>query len=168
MPAKRVWTLTSLWTQRTRPQGTWKTADRFPQAPTPHLFFCQKERAKNGRPQTALPVHEPITSNPGAEGRQLPTNSPDEAFFKALKQNLRVKTFVGTSANALHIQVWTAVIALLILKYLQLKATFGWSLSNLVALLRMNLFVYRDLWSWLNEPFTAPPSPPEPQQGVLL
>ncbi|MBI2188530.1 MAG: IS4 family transposase [Acidobacteria bacterium] len=91
-----------------------------------------------------------------------------ELLFKALKQNLRVKTFVGTSANALHIQVWTAVIALLILKYLQLKATFGWSLSNLVALLRMNLFVYRDLWTWLNDPFTGPPQPPGPVQGVLI
>ena len=91
-----------------------------------------------------------------------------ELFFKALKQNLRVKTFVGTSANALHIQIWTALIALLLLKYLQLKATFGWSLSNLVALLRMNLFAYRDLWTWLNEPFTAPPPLPQPIQGVLL
>ena len=90
-----------------------------------------------------------------------------ELFFKALKQNLRVKTFVGTSANALHIQIWTALIALLLLKYLQLKARFGWSLSNLVALLRMNLFVYRDLWTWLNEPFTAPPLPPEPVQQAL-
>lgn len=91
-----------------------------------------------------------------------------ELLFKALKQNLRVKTFVGTSANALHIQIWTALIALLILKYLQLKATFGWSLSNLVALLRMNLFVYRDLWPWLNEPFTAPPlAADSPVQGAL-
>ena len=53
------------------------------------------------------------------------------------------------------------------LKYLQLKASFGWSLSNLVALLRMNLFVYRDLWTWLNDPFTPPPLPPEPAQTVL-
>jgi hypothetical protein len=90
-----------------------------------------------------------------------------ELFFKALKQNLRVKTFVGTSANALHIQIWTALIALLLLKYLQLKARFAWSLSNLVALLRMNLFVYRDLWTWLDEPFTAPPLPPAPVQQVL-
>jgi Domain of unknown function (DUF4372)/Transposase DDE domain len=91
-----------------------------------------------------------------------------ELFFKALKQNLRVKTFVGTSANALHTQIWTALIALLLLKYLQLKATFGWSLSNLVALLRMNLFAYRDLWTWLNEPFTAPPLSTDPVQGVLI
>jgi hypothetical protein len=91
-----------------------------------------------------------------------------ELFFKALKQNLRIKTFVGTSANALQIQIWTALIALLILKYLKMKAKFGWSLSNLAALLRMNLFVYRDLWAWLNEPFTPPPVNEEAElQGHL-
>jgi hypothetical protein len=80
-----------------------------------------------------------------------------ELFFKALKQSLRVKTFVGTSANALKTQIWAALIAMLLIKYLQLKATFGWSLSNLVALLRQHLFVYRDLWTWLNDPFRPPP-----------
>jgi hypothetical protein len=80
-----------------------------------------------------------------------------ELFFKALKQSLRVKTFVGTSANALKTQIWAALIAMLLIKYLQLKATFGWSLSNLVALLRQQLFVYRDLWTWLNDPFRPPP-----------
>lgn len=90
-----------------------------------------------------------------------------ELFFKALKPHLRVRTFVGTSSNALHIQIWTALIALLLLKYLQLRARFAWSLSNLVALLRINLFVYRDLWAWIDDPFTAPPLPPEPIQGAL-
>ncbi len=90
-----------------------------------------------------------------------------ELFFKALKQNLRVKTFVGTSATALATQIWTALIALLVLKYLQLKARFGWSLSNLVALLRLNLFVYRPLWDWLHDPFQAPPSLPEPVQQAF-
>jgi Transposase DDE domain/Domain of unknown function (DUF4372) len=80
-----------------------------------------------------------------------------ELFFKALKQNLRIKTFVGTSPNALHIQIWTALIALLLLKYLQLRARFGWSLSNLTALLRQQLFVYRDLFAWIDEPFQPPP-----------
>jgi IS4 transposase len=59
-------------------------------------------------------------------------------FFRCLKQNLRIKTFVGTSANALHIQIWTALMAMLLLKYLQLRARFGWSLSNLLALLPIN------------------------------
>ncbi len=90
-----------------------------------------------------------------------------ELFFKALKQNLKIKTFVGTSANALHTQVWTALIAILVLKYLQLRSTFGWSLSNLVALLRMQLFTHRDLWAWLNEPFTGPPASAEPEQLAL-
>jgi len=81
-----------------------------------------------------------------------------ELFFKALKQNLKIKTFLGTSANAVHTQIWTALIAMLILRYLQLKSTFGWSLSNLVALLRHQLFVYRELFAWLNQPFEAPPA----------
>ena len=79
-----------------------------------------------------------------------------ELLFKALKQSLRIKTFVGTTANALKTQIWTALIALLAIKYLQMRASFGWSLSNLVALLRQQLFVYRDLWAWLNEPFQPP------------
>jgi hypothetical protein len=91
-----------------------------------------------------------------------------ELFFKALKQNLRVKTFVGTSANALQIQIWTALIAMLLIKYLQLRATFGWSLSNLVALLRQQLFVYRDLWTWLNAPFQPPPAPVSLPQQLQL
>ena len=70
-----------------------------------------------------------------------------DELFKALKQNLHIKTFVGTSENALQTQIWTALIAMLLIKYLQLRARFGWSLSNLVALLRQQLFVYRDLWS---------------------
>src|SRR6201998_529809 len=81
-----------------------------------------------------------------------------ELFFRALKQSLRVKTFVGTSANALKTQLWTALIAMLLVKYLQLRSTFGWSLSNLVALLRQQLFVYRDLWAWIDDPFQPPPA----------
>lgn len=81
-----------------------------------------------------------------------------ELFFKALKQSLKIKTFVGTTENAVQTQIWTALIAMLMLKYLQLKSTFHWSLSNLVALLRQQLFVYRDLFTWLNNPFQAPPT----------
>jgi Domain of unknown function (DUF4372)/Transposase DDE domain len=90
-----------------------------------------------------------------------------ELFFKALKQNLKIKTFVGTSANALKVQVWTALIAMLLLKYLQLRSRFAWSLSNLVALLRMNLFTHRDLWCWLDQPFEGPPTILVAAQGEL-
>ena len=87
-----------------------------------------------------------------------------EIFFKIIKQNLKIKTFVGTSANAVKIQIWTALIAMLVLRYLQLLSQYRWSLSNLVALLRMSLFTHRDLWSWLNKPFDTPPVPYEPEQ----
>jgi len=90
-----------------------------------------------------------------------------EVFFKLLKQNLRIKSFVGTSANAVWIQIWTALIAMLLIRFLQLKARFGWSFSNLVYFLRMNLLVYRDLWDWLHDPFTAPPPETIPAQLAL-
>ena len=90
-----------------------------------------------------------------------------ELFFKALKQNLKIKTFVGTSANAVKIQIWTALITMLILKYLQLKSRYNWSLSNLVSLLRMNLFTHRDLWAWIDSPFETLPVHYDPDQMTL-
>lgn len=90
-----------------------------------------------------------------------------EIFFKTLKQNLKVKTFVGTSENALKIQIWTALIVMLLIKYLKFRATLSWSMSNLIALLRLNLFTYRDLWEWINHPFNTPPLVPEPVQMAL-
>jgi hypothetical protein len=86
-----------------------------------------------------------------------------ELFFKALKQSLKVKTFVGTTANALKTQIWTALIAMLLVKILHMKSTFGWHLSNFMVLLRQQLFVYRDLWKWIDDPFQAPEPPPSPQ-----
>jgi IS4 transposase len=90
-----------------------------------------------------------------------------ELFFKALKQNLKVKTFVGTSENAVKIQIWTALIAMLLIKYLQFKSRFAWSLSNLVAFLRWNLFTYRNLWEWIDKPFDVLPITPESVQYLL-
>jgi hypothetical protein len=81
-----------------------------------------------------------------------------ELFFKSLKQSMKIKTFVGTTENAVQTQIWTALIAILLVKSLQIKSTFAWSLSNLVALLRHQLFVYRDLFAWLNNPFQPPPA----------
>jgi len=90
-----------------------------------------------------------------------------ELFFKALKQNLKMKTFVETSPTAVKTQIWTTLIAMLIARYLQLQVKFNWSLSNLVALLRMNLFTHRDLWAWLDKPFDVLPTPYE-QQSLRL
>ncbi len=84
-----------------------------------------------------------------------------EVFFKLLKQNLKIKSFIGGSANAVWTQIWTAMIAMLLIRFLQLKSKAAWSFSNLVYFLRMNLLVYRDLWGWLDDPFTAPPPPLE-------
>ncbi len=90
-----------------------------------------------------------------------------ELFFKALKQNLTVKTFVGTSENALRIQIWTALIALLLLKWLHHLSKANWSLSNLASMLRLNLFTYRDLTKWLDDPMETPPLAPAAEQLTL-
>jgi len=91
-----------------------------------------------------------------------------ETFFKSLKQLLKIKTFVGTSEHAVRTQIWTALIVMLLLRWLKIKARYGWSLSNLVALLRQQLFVHRDLWAWLNDPFQSPPGYAEFEQLPLL
>ena len=90
-----------------------------------------------------------------------------ELFFKALKQNLKVKTFVGTSENAVKTQIWTALIAILLLKFMQLKSSWHWSLSNLAAMLRFNLLTYRDLWAWLCDPYGVPIQEPTAVQLTL-
>ena len=90
-----------------------------------------------------------------------------ELFFKALKQNLKIRTFIGTSENALRIQIWTALIAMLLLRWLHYLSKAKWSFSNLASMLRLNLFTYRDLTRWLHEPFETPPVGPLPEQILL-
>jgi hypothetical protein len=90
-----------------------------------------------------------------------------ELFFKALKQNLKVKSFVGASENALRIQIWTALIAMLLLKWLHHLSKAKWSLSNLASMLRLNLFTYRDLQLWLADPFGTPAVVPNSEQLPL-
>ena len=82
-----------------------------------------------------------------------------EIFFKEIKSLLKIKSFVGTSENAVLIQIWTALISILILKYLKAKAKYHWCLSNLVGLIRMTLFAKIDLQKWLDNPI-------EPQEPV--
>ncbi len=92
-----------------------------------------------------------------------------EIFFREIKQLLHIKSFIGTSPNAVMIQIWTALITILILKYLKAMAKYKWYLSNLVAFLRINLFVKIKLQKWLDEPFIKKKKPPDlPIQGVLF
>ena len=91
-----------------------------------------------------------------------------ELFFKVLKQHLKVKTFVGTSPNALKTQIWTALITVLLIKYMQFKSKCALPLCRLVALLRLNLFTYRNLWAWLYNPFETPPEEPPVQLALAI
>jgi hypothetical protein len=93
-----------------------------------------------------------------------------EIFFREIKQLLHIKSFIGTSQNAVMIQIWTALITILILKVLKALAKFNWHLSNLVAFIRLNLFVKIDLQLWLDKPFQSHDIPinENQTQGVLF
>jgi len=93
-----------------------------------------------------------------------------EIFFREIKQLLHIKSFIGTSENAVLIQIWTALITILILKALKAIAKFSWHLSNLVAFIRLNLFVKIDLQLWLDKPFEEMDNSPAEKylQGVLF
>jgi hypothetical protein len=80
-----------------------------------------------------------------------------EIFFRNLKQLLRIKSFIGTSRNAVETQIWTALTTMLLLCWLRHTARYKWGLANLVVSLRLNTFTKIDLEKWLNEPFTPPP-----------
>ncbi|MGO3307399.1 IS4 family transposase [Sphingobacterium sp. JB170] len=91
-----------------------------------------------------------------------------ETFFKHLKQRLKVNSFVGTSENAVYIQIWTALIGILLFKYIQKRAKYSWNLSNLVNFIKLNIFVKIDLWKWADDPFISGKPPDEKGQFVLF
>lgn len=91
-----------------------------------------------------------------------------ETFFKHLKQRLKVTSFVGTSQNAVYIQIWTALIGILLFKYIQKKAKYDWNLSNLVNFIRLNIFVKIDLWKWADDPFISGRPPDKKGQFALF
>lgn len=80
-----------------------------------------------------------------------------EIFFRNLKQLLRIKSFIGTTRNAVETQIWTALTTMLLLCWLKHIAKYKWALANLVVSLRLNTFTKIDLFKWLDEPFTPPP-----------
>ena len=72
-----------------------------------------------------------------------------ELFFKWIKQNLKIKAFVGNSKNAILTQIWVALCTYLMLAYLKFSAKLGWSLQSMLRLLQLNLFMRRDLMALL-------------------
>lgn len=124
------------------------------------MLFCQLGRASAsadcGRFATAWPVAKESRRTWGSRDRAarpwptLTNIAPGSCINKP--------SCVGAGANALKIQIWTALMALLILKFLQLRSQWGGRLSNLVALLRLNLFTHRNLWHWIDHPLEPPPT----------
>jgi len=80
-----------------------------------------------------------------------------ELFFKWIKQNLKIKAFYGTSKNAVLVQVWTALIAYLLLILIKLRSTVGWGLLELTRLVQTRLMERSSLWEVLCPRQKAPP-----------
>ena len=91
-----------------------------------------------------------------------------ELFFKKLKQNLKIKTFVGTTLNAVMVQIWTALVVTLLLEVLKRRSKYPWSFSRLRSYIRLNLMTYKDLNDWLNEPDIVPLKIPETSPQASL
>jgi len=81
-----------------------------------------------------------------------------ELFFKWIKQNLKIKTFLGTSKNAVLTQIWIAVCVYLILAYIKFSATLNITMQQILRLLQLNLFDRRNLISLFK--------PPDPQLAL--
>ncbi len=75
-----------------------------------------------------------------------------ELLFKKLKQNFPVKYFLGDNVNAIEIQLWTSMIAMLLLEVVKRQLKRKWAYSNMVALVRFHLMAYISLFDFLNDP----------------
>ena len=92
-----------------------------------------------------------------------------EIFFKEIKQNLKIKTFLGTSRNAILCQIWVALIIYLLLLYMKFISKYKWTISKLMNALPIMIFSKKDLWLWLNNPFdTQVKNNYEELQGILF
>lgn len=90
-----------------------------------------------------------------------------ELFFKAIKQNLKIKTFVGTSRNAMLTQLWVAMISYLLLAYARHSAKAGWTVQRIIRVIQLNLFERKTLQEILN-PDSTRHKKSEPQMRFAL
>ena len=90
-----------------------------------------------------------------------------ELFFKWIKQNLKIKSFVGTSKNAVMTQIWIALCIYLLLAFLRFQSKLTKSMQQILRLLQVNLFEKRDMMALLR----GDPPPGrivDPNQIVIL
>lgn len=75
-----------------------------------------------------------------------------ELLFRRLKQNMPLQYFLGDNQNAIQIQVWCALIADLLLQVVLSQVKKKWAFSNIVSIVRLHLFNYLNLFSFLEDP----------------
>jgi hypothetical protein len=132
------------------------------------IKFSAPQKRLNGKPK----VYEFITNNfslsPFTIAQLYKSRWEIESFFRLLKQNLNVKTFLGTSANAVKTQVYVSMITFLLLEYLMALSRRGWikNISALQSIVRLSLLQHIDLHKWLTRSLVDAPPGIDPRDGA--
>lgn len=111
-------------------------------------------------------LRENLTSGSDGEGLETGHMVPRQSFtrqqfFKWIKQNLEIKTFLGTSSNAVLTQVWIALCVYLLVAFLNFKAKLGISMQRMLRILQINLFSRRNLLDLFKPPDIQPVVSPQ-------
>ena len=93
---------------------------------------------------------------------------PVELFFKWIKQNLRIKSFFGTSPNAVKIQIWTAIATYVLVAIIKRELKIDRSLSEILQILSLSLFEKTELFTALSPEKTTNPETPIRNQLTLF
>jgi hypothetical protein len=171
-----LWTTQQVrWITRMHPHSYFEILEASSVSPSEQAKGVSKdERLKLGYPQKRIPkvICRRITYT-AADGKHFEFITNDfhsdpsviadyykkrwniELLFKRLKQNMPLQYFLGDSQNAIKIQVWCALIADLLLQIVRKRVKRKWAFSNIVSIVRLHLFNYLDLLSFLENPEKA-------------
>lgn len=159
--------------RRPVPEGQGITSDQIIQLNSLHALKrgAPKLRRVGFRDPETGKFYEFLTNHFGLSARTIAAIYKDrwriELFFKAIKQNLKIKAFVGRSRNAILTQIWIAMITYLLVAFARHSARNGWSVQRMLRVLQLNLFERKTLKEIFN------PSPPrwkenEPQMRLAM
>lgn len=168
------WTAQKIrWVTRTHPNSYFIIKKRFPLPPRQlRAGVIEDSEIKLGHPATKVPKVNCrlIKFRSPATGKYFEFITNDfnvkpltianlykkrwsiELLFKRLKQNMPLQYFLGDNQNAIRIQIWCALIADLLLQIVRRQVKRKWAFSNIVSLIRLHLFNYLNLFSFLENP----------------
>lgn len=173
------------WVTRIRGNAKYKVLERKPQTNNPAITSDQiiKYNSKQRDADKLYPIRRIGYSDPETGQRYIfITNHFDwsaqtiadiykqrwqvELFFKWIKQNLKIKSFLGSSKNAVLTQVLSALCLYLLIAFMKFQSKITQSMQQIIRLIHSNLFSRRDLYGLFEK--TKPDKNPLPQFTLAL